>query len=261
MDCFAALHSYFPFLLSRPHFPVSKLTVCESYETYISRSFQVTRDILTECKNLGTVDSVYDYINTMLVITNESNIFKLHCKSISISKIRIDSKWHWQHTAPPPPLHTGNTVLIVAHASSLEACTRQIQGLTPQNSKDFVQVVRKVSLLLRLQWIFHHFCLILILFCIHDVHHLLSVHADSLSGFLRLWRNGRQRGVAAGRPAHPASDSWTQSQFQLARDAHARLKEMLPCILLKTCTAEYLSLTHTAMSDQKTEKQKQMNMK
>lgn len=45
-------------------------------------------------------------------------------------------------------LHTGNTVLIVAHASSLEACTRQIQGLTPQNSKDFVQVVRKVSLLL-----------------------------------------------------------------------------------------------------------------
>lgn len=44
--------------------------------------------------------------------------------------------------------HTGNTVLIVAHASSLEACTRQIQGLTPQNSKDFVQVVRKVSLLL-----------------------------------------------------------------------------------------------------------------
>ena len=41
--------------------------------------------------------------------------------------------------------HTGNTVLIVAHASSLEACTRQIQGLSPQNSKDFVQVVRKVS--------------------------------------------------------------------------------------------------------------------
>lgn len=40
---------------------------------------------------------------------------------------------------------TGNTVLIVAHASSLEACTRQIQGLSPQNSKDFVQVVRKVS--------------------------------------------------------------------------------------------------------------------
>lgn len=43
--------------------------------------------------------------------------------------------------------HTGNTVLIVAHASSLEACTRQIQGLNPQNSKDFVQVVRKIPYL------------------------------------------------------------------------------------------------------------------
>lgn len=77
----------------RPHIPVSKLTVSESYDTYISRSFQVTREILTECKNLG------------------------------------------------------NTVLIVAHASSLEACTRQIQGLSPQNSKDFVQVVRKIPYL------------------------------------------------------------------------------------------------------------------
>uniref|UniRef100_A0A671YEA4 Ubiquitin associated and SH3 domain containing B n=1 Tax=Sparus aurata TaxID=8175 RepID=A0A671YEA4_SPAAU len=77
----------------RPHIPISKLAVSESYDTYISRSFQVTREILTECKNLG------------------------------------------------------NTVLIVAHASSLEACTRQIQGLTPQNSKDFVQVVRKIPYL------------------------------------------------------------------------------------------------------------------
>ncbi|XP_014839019.1 PREDICTED: ubiquitin-associated and SH3 domain-containing protein B-like [Poecilia mexicana] len=77
----------------KPHYPVSKLTVSESYDTYISRSFQVTREILTECKSLGT------------------------------------------------------TVLIVAHASSLEACTRQIQGLSPQNSKDFVQVVRKIPYL------------------------------------------------------------------------------------------------------------------
>lgn len=77
----------------RPHIPISKLAVSESYETYISRSFQVTREILSECNNLG------------------------------------------------------NTVLIVAHASSLEACTRQIQGLTPQNSKDFVQVVRKIPYL------------------------------------------------------------------------------------------------------------------
>ncbi|XP_016386723.1 ubiquitin-associated and SH3 domain-containing protein B-like [Sinocyclocheilus rhinocerous] len=77
----------------RPHIPISKLAVSESYETYISRSFQVMREILSECNNLG------------------------------------------------------NTVLIVAHASSLEACTRQIQGLTPQNSKDFVQVVRKIPYL------------------------------------------------------------------------------------------------------------------
>ncbi|KAM9333732.1 ubiquitin-associated and SH3 domain-containing protein B-like isoform 2-T2 [Pholidichthys leucotaenia] len=77
----------------RPHIPVSKLTVSESYDTYISRSFQVTREILAECKNLGS------------------------------------------------------TVLIVAHASSLEACTRQIQGLNPQNSKDFIQVVRKIPYL------------------------------------------------------------------------------------------------------------------
>nr|XP_019941035.1 PREDICTED: ubiquitin-associated and SH3 domain-containing protein B-like [Paralichthys olivaceus] len=77
----------------RPHIPISKLVVSESYDTYISRSFQVTREILAQCKNLG------------------------------------------------------NTVLIVAHASSLEACTRQIQGLSPQNSKDFVQVVRKIPYL------------------------------------------------------------------------------------------------------------------
>ncbi|XP_028322297.1 ubiquitin-associated and SH3 domain-containing protein B [Gouania willdenowi] len=77
----------------RPHVPLSKLVVSESYDTYISRSFQVTREILTECKNMGSV------------------------------------------------------VLIVAHASSLEACTRQIQGLSPQNSKDFIQVVRKIPYL------------------------------------------------------------------------------------------------------------------
>ncbi|KAK3527606.1 hypothetical protein QTP86_030498 [Hemibagrus guttatus] len=77
----------------RPHIPISKLTVSESYDTYITRSFQVTREILAECKALG------------------------------------------------------NTVLIVAHASSLEACTRQMQGLSPQNAKDFVQVVRKIPYL------------------------------------------------------------------------------------------------------------------
>lgn len=40
----------------RPHIPISKLAVSESYDTYISRSFQVTREILSECKNLGKVE-------------------------------------------------------------------------------------------------------------------------------------------------------------------------------------------------------------
>ncbi|CAN9510970.1 unnamed protein product [Ophioblennius macclurei] len=77
----------------RPLIPISKLTVSESYENYMSRSFQVTKDILSDCRN------------------------------------------------------TGNTVLIVAHASSLEACTRQLQGRGPQSAKDFIQVVRKIPYL------------------------------------------------------------------------------------------------------------------
>uniref|UniRef100_H3BI14 Ubiquitin associated and SH3 domain containing B n=1 Tax=Latimeria chalumnae TaxID=7897 RepID=H3BI14_LATCH len=77
----------------RPHIPVSKLVVSEPYETYISRSYQVTKEILSECKSKGS------------------------------------------------------KVLVVAHASSLEACTRQLQGLSPQNSKDFIQVVRKIPYL------------------------------------------------------------------------------------------------------------------
>ncbi|XP_072835288.2 ubiquitin-associated and SH3 domain-containing protein B isoform X1 [Pogona vitticeps] len=77
----------------RPHIPASKLAVSESYDTYISRSYQVTKDILSQCKAKG------------------------------------------------------NNILIVAHASSLEACTCQLQGLSPQNSKDFVQMVRKIPYL------------------------------------------------------------------------------------------------------------------
>ncbi|KAG8002268.1 Ubiquitin-associated and SH3 domain-containing protein B, partial [Nibea albiflora] len=78
---------------------VNKLTVSEPYETYMSRSYQVTKDILSDCKN------------------------------------------------------TGNNVLIVAHASSLEACTRQLQGRGPQSAKDFIQVVRKAKLMRRAE---HH---------------------------------------------------------------------------------------------------------
>ncbi|XP_053728500.1 ubiquitin associated and SH3 domain containing Bb isoform X2 [Synchiropus splendidus] len=77
----------------RPLLPANKLTVSESYESYMSRSHQVTKDILSECKT------------------------------------------------------SGSTVLIVAHASSLEACTRQLQGRSPQSAKDFIQVVRKIPYL------------------------------------------------------------------------------------------------------------------
>ncbi|XP_055516535.1 ubiquitin-associated and SH3 domain-containing protein B-like isoform X1 [Leucoraja erinacea] len=77
----------------KPHIPANKLGISEPYETYISRSCQVMREILAECKLKG------------------------------------------------------NNILIVAHASSLEACTRQLQGLSARNSKDFVQVVRKIPYL------------------------------------------------------------------------------------------------------------------
>ncbi|XP_072548242.1 ubiquitin associated and SH3 domain containing Bb [Salminus brasiliensis] len=77
----------------RPHIAISKLSVSESYDTYMSRSYKVTKDILADCKNKG------------------------------------------------------NNVLMVGHASSLEACTRQLQGQTLHNSKDFVQVVRKIPYL------------------------------------------------------------------------------------------------------------------
>ncbi|KAF7699929.1 ubiquitin associated and SH3 domain containing Bb [Silurus meridionalis] len=77
----------------KPHVPITKLNVSESYDTYMSRSYRVTKDILTDCKNKG------------------------------------------------------NNILIVAHAASLEACTRQLQGLTPHNAKEFVQVVRKIPYL------------------------------------------------------------------------------------------------------------------
>ncbi|KAM9800875.1 ubiquitin associated and SH3 domain containing Bb isoform 2-T2 [Neosynchiropus ocellatus] len=77
----------------RPLLPANKLTVSESYESYMSRSHQVTKDILSDCKT------------------------------------------------------SGSTVLIVAHASSLEACTRQLQGRSPQSAKDFIQVVRKIPYL------------------------------------------------------------------------------------------------------------------
>uniref|UniRef100_A0A3P8QDA3 Ubiquitin associated and SH3 domain containing Bb n=1 Tax=Astatotilapia calliptera TaxID=8154 RepID=A0A3P8QDA3_ASTCA len=60
--------------------------------------------------------------------------------------IRRETKTMFMSLCIPPgfPLSVGNNVLIVAHASSLEACTRQLQGRSPQSAKDFIQVVRKV---------------------------------------------------------------------------------------------------------------------
>lgn len=60
----------------------------------------------------------------------------------------------------------------------------------------------------------------------HRCKHLCPPCADSLLGFLCLWGNGRDRGVAAGRPTHLASDAWTQSRLQLEGDANAGLKEV-----------------------------------
>lgn len=51
--CLAQITVALSFFVTRPHIPTSKLTVSESYDTYISRSFQVTREILAECKSQG----------------------------------------------------------------------------------------------------------------------------------------------------------------------------------------------------------------
>lgn len=49
-----------PFHLNhRPLIPVSKLTVSEPYENYMSRSYQVTKDILSDCKNTGEGRSIW----------------------------------------------------------------------------------------------------------------------------------------------------------------------------------------------------------
>lgn len=78
---------------------------------------------------------------------------------------------------------------------------------------------------------------------------------DSLFGFLCLWRNGRDRGVAACWPTHPASDAWTQSQLQLAWNANARLKDMLFNSFDRAFwTAEYLFWTHMVISYKKRKK-------
>lgn len=107
------------FYIYRPHIPITKLNVSESYDTYMSRSYKVTKDILAACKNKGQC---------------QINVLSQTLYGCATSQCSV-CLWF---------LLIGNNVLIVAHASSLEACTRQLQGLTPHNAKEFVQVVRKV---------------------------------------------------------------------------------------------------------------------
>lgn len=112
-------------------------------------------------------------------------------------------------------LPLGNNILFVAHASSLEACTRQIQGLSPQNPKDFVQVVRKVNI--------SHVLPVSLSF-INVMHHgSWCFHPDSVPGSLCVRRAGGHGNVAAGRPPNSASYSRAQSQLQLERDPTARM--------------------------------------
>lgn len=117
----------------RPLIPVSKLTVSESYENYMSRSYQVTKDILSDCRNSGKSDAAE------LLLSCVGELLLLHFVLHSHVTVLC-----WCCNLPGFPLYVGNNVLIVAHASSLEACTRQLQGRSPQSAKDFIQVVRKV---------------------------------------------------------------------------------------------------------------------
>lgn len=53
----------------------------------------------------------------------------------------------------------------------------------------------------------------------------LSISPDPVLGFLCLWRDGWDRGVATCGPAHPSPDSWAQSQLQLERNSAAGLTD------------------------------------
>lgn len=126
-----------PSLHHRPLIPVSKLTVSEPYENYMSRSYQVTKDILTDCKNTGE----RRYTRHLEAVLARSPCGgEPRCSSGQRCFLPDEL------LPTPSSLFAGHNVLIVAHASSLEACTRQLQGRSPQSPKDFIQVVRKVCL-------------------------------------------------------------------------------------------------------------------
>lgn len=68
-----------------------------------------------------------------------------------------------------------------------------------------------------------------------NMHICVFFCTDSVLGILQLRRNGRDWGVAAGRPTDSASDTRAQSQFQLEGNANARLKDMLFGSLILNC--------------------------
>lgn len=87
----------------------------------MSRSSQVTKDILSDCRSggEGRAAGVPQHLEGAV----------LHC--LTVLPVHVSAR-------------AGNNVLIVAHASSLEACTRQLQRRRPLTPRDFVQAVRKV---------------------------------------------------------------------------------------------------------------------
>lgn len=92
----------------------------------------MTKDILSDCKNTGERHAAEPLQHLEAVV--EAGGGELHCLSTAdVASCLVF-----------PLLLIGHNVLIVAHASSLEACTRQLQGRSPQSPKDFIQVVRKV---------------------------------------------------------------------------------------------------------------------
>lgn len=117
----------------------------------MSRSYQVTKDILSDCKNTGKKKAA-ELLELLKEVVEfvEVNFYFI----VTFSCVFVLC---WCCILPGFPLSVGNNVLIVAHASSLEACTRQLQGRSPQSTKDFIQVVRKVCSLhifSDLAWIF-----------------------------------------------------------------------------------------------------------
>ena len=125
-----------PLPFGRPFIPISKLTVSESYESYISRSDQVTKDILSDCQNTGKGQTWLAF----------ECVFVYGCACACMFA------WWWTKSARLSgcSVSPGSKVLLVAHASSLDACTRQLQGRGHQSPQDFIQVVRKVRPRIRL---------------------------------------------------------------------------------------------------------------